>query len=423
MEIECNRHLYSTRLQIGSSERVDDLFDSLELISESRGARRGTSMTRADSSSPKLVRLPDGQTFDLGRLRSDGPLDAAELAFCREHDVPIGYDPAQIGWVTISCLDDLGEISAELEANEGIGVAAARSMAERRFEKGARQLLESHRTGQLAREAVENRLWALPEEVGRELPREARRASIRALQRAANALINTHVISEDERENRRQRALMAGDRKVLRPWAETDLADYRSLLDDPRVWRHLPGEYPDPLSDEEARGLITISNASDHHEVRAIEQAGQLVGQIRLLFLANRVVPGGARESAGETEPSEAEISYWLGQRYWGQRIIGDALPFYTYLSFRKHGALESIFARVADDNTASSKALLSAGYREEGWTAADLDGEPDIATYRCYRADYFPASKRLASESELARADGSGGDRAQRTPTTSAAD
>ncbi len=58
-----------------------------------------------DTTAP--VTLPDGRRFDPHRPRSAGPLDAAELAFCRENAIPLAYDPAQIGWVVADATDDV----------------------------------------------------------------------------------------------------------------------------------------------------------------------------------------------------------------------------------------------------------------------------------------------------------------------------
>ena len=48
---------------------------------------------------PETLQLPDGRTFDLERKRWDGPLDQAEVAFCRARGIPLAFDCAQSGWV------------------------------------------------------------------------------------------------------------------------------------------------------------------------------------------------------------------------------------------------------------------------------------------------------------------------------------
>ncbi len=51
--------------------------------------------------------LPSGRMFDLQRLRSDGVLGPEEIEYCRNAEIPIGYDCLQCGWVALTCDDDL----------------------------------------------------------------------------------------------------------------------------------------------------------------------------------------------------------------------------------------------------------------------------------------------------------------------------
>ncbi|MFY9237718.1 MAG: GNAT family N-acetyltransferase [Roseovarius sp.] len=154
----------------------------------------------------------------------------------------------------------------------------------------------------------------------------------------------------------------------LRAWEPSDLQTYMALLDDPRVWAHLPETYPDPLSPDMAEALIELSNASNHHQVFAVMRNSTIVGQVRLLY------------DVDDNDPGVAEISYWLGQGFWGKGIGTDIVALYTARCFADNGALTSIIARVHADNTASEKALTKAGYKAEGQDLKD-------ATWTIYRA------------------------------------
>src|SRR5688572_20258432 len=59
------------------------------------------------ATAPRRVTLPSGRVFEPARARSDGVLDPEELEYCARWNVPIGYDPAQLGWVTLLGEDDL----------------------------------------------------------------------------------------------------------------------------------------------------------------------------------------------------------------------------------------------------------------------------------------------------------------------------
>lgn len=141
---------------------------------------------------------------------------------------------------------------------------------------------------------------------------------------------------------------------LLRPWRLDDLPTFVALLDDPRVWRHLPETYPAPLTEAIARDLIEIAREGTHHEVRAIVVEGAPVGQVRLAF-----------------DPDEgrrrAEIGYWLGASHWARGIAGDAVALATRHAFAAHGELATLFAIVHADNHASLKVLEKAGYARAG--------------------------------------------------------
>lgn len=170
---------------------------------------------------------------------------------------------------------------------------------------------------------------------------------------------------------RRMRLHEVTGRYRLRPWREDDLATFVALLDNPKVWRHLPEAYPAPLTEELARDLIELSNASDHHEVLAAEYWGEPIGQLRLAF-------------AHSADRSQAEISYWLGEPFWGRGHGAGLVSFFTRMVFRKRPELRSIFARVHKANVASARALEKSGYRREGPGSDDAS----IVVYRIRRGD-----------------------------------
>lgn len=141
----------------------------------------------------------------------------------------------------------------------------------------------------------------------------------------------------------------------LRPWRLEDVPRFVALLDNPKVWEHLPESYPDPLTEDLARDLIELSIRSSHHEVLAVERDGEIIGQVRLAF------------DPGSDDRSEGEISYWLGEPYWGQGVGGQLVAHFTALSFNRHPELASVFARVHQQNAGSARVLEKAGYRSEG--------------------------------------------------------
>jgi RimJ/RimL family protein N-acetyltransferase len=152
---------------------------------------------------------------------------------------------------------------------------------------------------------------------------------------------------------------------TLRPWTAADAPVFAAILGNPNLWAWLPDPYPGPLSPAMARDLIAVSNGAAHHRVLAVEAGGTVMGQVRLLFAA-----GGA----------EAEISYWLGEGYWGRGIASAAVAAMTARAWADHPALRAITARVHARNPASARVLAKAGYRRDPgadaapWTMWQLD-------------------------------------------------
>ncbi len=273
--------------------------------------------------------------FESERLRSAGVLDAKQRTFCRKRGIPLAYAPRQIGWVLAGCRDDFTEGNSNQATARDGSAPDLRTRANEHFDVHADTPLAGFdsRGGELS--AVERALF-------------------------------------------RRRCRSHADRYILRAWRKTDLPQFRVLLDDPQVWRHLPEPYPDPLDDDIAQSLIELSNDSSRHDVRAIVRAGELVGQIRLEFSGRHT----------DRKAGDAEISYWLGARHWGQGIMSEVVPLFTLRCFERH-PVQSIFARVAEDNIASSRLLEKSNYRDEGSLRSELDPEPGTRTYRTFRRDY----------------------------------
>lgn len=134
----------------------------------------------------------------------------------------------------------------------------------------------------------------------------------------------------------------------LRPWSPDDLGAYRALLDDARVWAHLPEPYPDPLDEGAAAALIALSSRLGTQIVRAAVCDGQPVGQVRLDL------------SAG---PGTAELSYWLGAPFWGQGFGTALIAAAVTRAFGRRPDLLRLTAKVHPGNPASARALARAGF------------------------------------------------------------
>ena len=278
--------------------------------------------------------LPSGRVFDPGRLRSEGVLDEEELRYCREHRIPVGYDPRQIGWVPLASKDDLAGKDHELDRS-GPGRLAAE--ARQRCAKDGIPLGDP-------------RAFALVDQI---LEREtAAPVNLAALERTRAAL------QEQLAARPAQKLAAAPDFAAhfsIRGWEPGDLDVYERILANRNLWTYMTEPYPDRFDRQLAEQLLEISRAGGHHEVRAALHEGKVVGQVRLVFDGS--YPG----------LKVAEVSYWLAEEAWGKGLMSKILTAYTAQSFKAHG-LDQIHAWIRPENVGSIRAATRAGYRRDEW-------------------------------------------------------
>ena len=171
----------------------------------------------------------------------------------------------------------------------------------------------------------------------------------------------------------------------FRPWEMDDLPVYQAFLNNPKLWEMLIDDYDGPIDTEKATLLLNNSNSMPfRHDVSAVVWNENIVGQVRLEF---------SEENSKEKEA--AEISYWLGEEYWGKGLMSKIIPVHTQNSFKKY-PLESIYAMVLDNHSSSKKILEKAGYRLDTSNFRSVkknDSELPYVMYRAFRSDFLPNS------------------------------
>mgnify|MGYP001823167640 CR=1 FL=1 len=139
-----------------------------------------------------------------------------------------------------------------------------------------------------------------------------------------------------------------GSKLEFRQWKPGDAATLASMLSSEVLWQYLPEEFPGPIDAEAAAELIELGRA-DHHLVLAVTNNGVAIGQVRLLF----------------NDPETAEVSYWLGEDYWGKGHASKMVKAFCDQSLRERMDLNRIFARVHKANAASQRVLEKASLRK----------------------------------------------------------
>ena len=133
---------------------------------------------------------------------------------------------------------------------------------------------------------------------------------------------------------------------TYREWTQEDAPVLAGFLSSERLWQYLPEDYTGPLDETAAAALIELGQ-EDHHEVLAVVRDSEVIGQVRLLF----------------SGPGEAEISYWLGEPFWGRGYASQIVSEYSDRSLRQHPDLNRLFARVHKDHKASLRILEKASF------------------------------------------------------------
>lgn len=136
---------------------------------------------------------------------------------------------------------------------------------------------------------------------------------------------------------------------TLRRWQHEDAPRLAQLLGNPHVNRFLSLALPRPYGLPEAMAFIDFCIQSQAVEY-AIAVHGVVAGGI------------GARLSDGE-----ADIGYWLGEPFWRQGIMKQALPLFLQKLSVAVPSLCRISAQVYDFNVASQALLRSCGFRASG--------------------------------------------------------
>jgi RimJ/RimL family protein N-acetyltransferase len=143
------------------------------------------------------------------------------------------------------------------------------------------------------------------------------------------------------------------DNFTLRPLLPEDAESLAKHGNNHNVWRNLRDRFPHPLSIADMRQYLANVLGQSPATMFAIEVDGQAVGVIGLTLCE------GERRHSGE-------LSYWLGEPYWGRGIITTAVQAVTEYAVKELG-LSRIESYVFSWNPASARVLEKMGFAREG--------------------------------------------------------
>lgn len=118
---------------------------------------------------------------------------------------------------------------------------------------------------------------------------------------------------------------MEGPRVILRNWRQGDEEELFRHAGNPALGK-AAGWEPHQSLEQSRQLLSTIFGGAETYAI-VLKSTGLPVGNIELMFATDF--------HTAPLTPHEAEISYWIGQDYWGQGLVPEAAQLLIHHSFQ----------------------------------------------------------------------------------------
>lgn len=139
---------------------------------------------------------------------------------------------------------------------------------------------------------------------------------------------------------------------ILRKWSKSDADSLVSNANNFNIAKFMTDGFPHPYTVDHATKFIDFAMKTESANIFAIDVNGLAVGGIGL-------------HSQHDIMRKNAELGYWLGEQYWGQGIVTEAIKQIVDFGFSNLD-ITRIYARPFHTNLASQKVLLKAGFIHE---------------------------------------------------------
>jgi RimJ/RimL family protein N-acetyltransferase len=138
----------------------------------------------------------------------------------------------------------------------------------------------------------------------------------------------------------------------LRNWEISDLEKLVEHANNSNIAKWLTNQFPYPYTEIDGRAYIEMVMNDSINKVFAIDISGDAVGSIGI-FLQSDV------------HCKNAEIGYWLSEKYWGKGIMTEAIKEIVEYGFKTFDIVR-IYARPFSTNKGSQRVLEKARFRQE---------------------------------------------------------
>lgn len=135
----------------------------------------------------------------------------------------------------------------------------------------------------------------------------------------------------------------------LRPWKMEDLESLVKYANNPNIARFLTDGFPHPYLRENGEKFIKMARFANPVQIFAIEVNGEAAGGIGI-------------HPQSDIQRKNAELGYWLAERYWAKGIMTKAIEQILSYAFKTFD-IDRIFARPFGNNPGSQRILEKNGF------------------------------------------------------------
>lgn len=139
----------------------------------------------------------------------------------------------------------------------------------------------------------------------------------------------------------------------IRPWNISDLNSLVKYANNWSIAKNMTNMFPHPYSEKDGKSFIEMATRDNPIHIFAIDVQSEAVGGIGIHPQADIFI-------------KNAELGYWLGEPFWGQKIISRAVSQMIDFGFSTY-EIDRIFARPFGTNTASQRILEKNNFKLEG--------------------------------------------------------
>ncbi len=174
-----------------------------------------------------------------------------------------------------------------------------------------------------------------------------------------------------------------GPRITIRPFQRNDADSIARYANNFKIWLNLRDAFPHPYSTENALDFIRLASEKRPVCDFALEFAGEAVGAIGFI-------------PQNEIYHKSFEIGYWLGEPFWEQGLVTEAVRIFCAYIFENQPEIVRLYARVFSHNPGSMRVLEKAGFQKEGILRQAIFKNGELRDEHCYallRSDWTGSS------------------------------